>query len=43
LNGDWSFLTFLHESGRERADDWLKANFDRIGVESTVDLEEKYF
>ena len=42
LNGDWEFLTYLFDKGRERADNWLKANFDRIGVESTVDLEEKY-
>src|SRR5208282_4998344 len=43
LNGDWDFLTHLHEMGRDRADKWLKANFDRLGVESTVDLHEKYF
>jgi NTE family protein len=42
LNGDWEFLTYLFDKGRERADNWLKANFDRVGVESTVDLEEKY-
>ena len=33
LNGDWDFLMHLHEMGRERADQWLKANFDRLGVE----------
>jgi len=43
LNGDWDFLTHLYELGRGRADNWLKANFDRLGIESTVDLEEKYF
>jgi len=43
LNGDWNFLKHLHERGHRRADLWLKANFDRIGVESTVDLEQKYF
>lgn len=43
LNGDWDFLTFLFDKGRARADAWLKANFDCIGVNSTVDLEEKYF
>ena len=42
LNGDWDFLMHLHEMGRRRADIWLKANFDRIGVASTVDLQEKY-
>jgi len=43
LNGDWDFLMHLHERGRRRADKWLAANFDRIGIESTVDLQEKYF
>jgi NTE family protein len=43
LNADWKFLTGLFDQGRERADKWLNANFDRIGVGSTVDLEEKYF
>jgi NTE family protein len=43
LNNDWDFLCRLCEVGRERADTWLKENFDRLGVESTVDLEEKYF
>ena len=23
--------------------DWLKANFDSIGAQSTIDLREKYF
>jgi NTE family protein len=40
LNSDWRFLTHLCAMGRDRADAWLKANFDRIGVESTVDLTE---
>jgi len=43
LNGDWGFLTHLYEMGRARADKWLAANFDRIGVESTIDLYAKYF
>ena len=43
LNSDWRFLMHLCEMGRERADAWLQANFDRIGVDSTVDLTEKYF
>jgi len=43
LNGDWDFLMHLHKMGRARADKWLAANFDRIGVESTVDLQKKYF
>ena len=42
LNGNWGFLTYLHKIGRERADEWLKANFDRVGVETTVDMRERY-
>ena len=43
LNADWDFLMHLHDIGRARAEEWLDANFERIGVESIVDLEEKYF
>jgi NTE family protein len=43
LNGDWKFLSHLHELGRARADEWLSAHFDAIGVGSTVNLEERYF
>jgi NTE family protein len=42
MNADWKFLTHLFEIGRDRADKWLAANFDRIGTETTVDLKEKY-
>jgi NTE family protein len=42
LNGDWDFLQHLHKVGRERADEWLKANFDRLGLETTIDLQSKY-
>jgi hypothetical protein len=31
------------QRSRAEADEWLKANLDRLGVESTVDLESKYF
>ena len=43
LNADWDFLLHLHNMGRARADQWLATNFDRIGIELTVDLETKYF
>jgi NTE family protein len=43
MNTDWRFLTHLFELGRERADTWLTANFDRIGVETTVDLKSEFF
>jgi NTE family protein len=42
MNGSWKFLTHLHETGRQRADAWIASNFDRIGVESSVDLVAKY-
>jgi NTE family protein len=42
LNGNWGFLTHLRDAGRERADQWLAANFDRIGVETTVDMLARY-
>jgi NTE family protein len=42
MNGDWDFLLHLHKIGRERADRWLKSNFDRLGVETTVDLHSRY-
>jgi NTE family protein len=43
MNGDWKLLTYLFELGREHCDTWLKAHFDSLGVESTVDLQERYF
>jgi NTE family protein len=43
LNADWDFLQHLHKMGRARAEQWLEANFDRLGNESTVDLDTKYF
>ncbi len=43
LNSDWKFLSHLHALGRTRADQWLAANFEQIGVKSTVDLQAKYF
>lgn len=42
MNADWDFLTLLHDVGRRRADEWLAHNFDKIGVESTVDIRETY-
>ena len=43
LNGDWDFQSHLYEIGRVRADYWLAVNFDHLGFESTVDLQEKHF
>jgi NTE family protein len=43
VNGDWDFLLHLQALGRERANEWLTGNFGRVGVESTIDLQAKYF
>ena len=42
LNADWKFLMHLFELGRERAEVWLAANFNHLGVRTTVDLQS-YF
>lgn len=42
MNADWSFLTHLRDAGRQAADEWLGANFDKIGKETSVNLKE-YF
>ena len=43
MNGNWRFLMHLFELGRERADTWLAANFDHLGVVTTFDLQSSYF
>ena len=42
LNADWGFLADLRDAGRERAEAWLTANYDRIGKQSTVDIHAAY-
>ncbi len=39
LNADWDFLAHLRDIGRVTAVDWLNRNAERIGVESTMDIE----
>jgi NTE family protein len=34
----WSFLTHLRDIGRAAAHNWMKAHYDSIGVEGTLDL-----
>ncbi len=43
LNADWDFLTTLKDVGRDAANNWLDENFDKVGVESTVNLREQFF
>lgn len=40
LNAEWDYLKLLFERGRGWAEKWLAANFERIGRESTFDLED---
>ncbi|MCC6467678.1 MAG: patatin-like phospholipase family protein [Alphaproteobacteria bacterium] len=42
LNADWSFLTSLHEIGRQKADEFLARHFDDVGTRSSTDIEEKF-
>lgn len=38
FNAEWDFLVHLHDIGRATADEWLDRNFDKVGVESSIDL-----
>jgi NTE family protein len=40
LNAEWSFLSYLHDVGRQRADHWLTRNFERLGQASTFDIDD---
>jgi NTE family protein len=42
LNADWDFLLDLKETGRAHAEAWLAANFDALGVRSSVDIAHTY-
>ncbi|MGI9500983.1 MAG: patatin-like phospholipase family protein [Geminicoccaceae bacterium] len=42
LSPDWAFLCHLRDIGRRTAETWLAENFDRIGVESSVDIADVY-
>jgi NTE family protein len=42
LNADWDLVNKLMKVGRERADTWIAANFNRLGAQSTTDIHKKY-
>lgn len=42
LNADWDFLCHLRQMGRKTAEEWLEANFDRLNVESSIDIRARY-
>jgi len=39
FNGEWDFLTTLRDYGRDAADRFLRESFDKVGRESTLDIE----
>ena len=41
MNAEWEFLLYLHDIGREAADNFLEKHFDSIGVRSTLDVHEE--
>lgn len=43
LNNSWDFVYHLYEVGRERANNWIAENYDRLGKELTIDIQAKYF
>jgi len=42
LNVDWAFLTHLRDIGRDTAEAWLADHMDKVGVESSLDIEDKF-
>jgi NTE family protein len=42
LNADWEFITHLRDVGRVRAEEWMAQHFAKVGLESTVDIHEKF-
>jgi NTE family protein len=43
FNADWDFLTRLFDLGRRTAGGWLERNYDKLGHESTVDMQTLFF
>jgi NTE family protein len=41
-NADWDFLVFLRDQGRKCAAAWLARNFAKLGVESSIDIDDMY-
>jgi NTE family protein len=42
LNVDRDFLTWLFELGRRQGDAFLRDHFDKIGTQSSVDIEQRF-
>ncbi len=42
FSSDWKFLCSMRDSGIATTKEWLKNNFEHIGVKSTLDLRAEY-
>jgi NTE family protein len=42
IDPHWHFLMHLRDVGRESANRWLQTNFDKLGVESSIDLRAEF-
>ena len=43
MNTSWDFLLELKEKGRLVADNWIRTDFNEVGLKSTFDVEEHFF
>lgn len=43
MNISWDFLLSLKEKGRQIAENWLKNEYQQVGLKSTFDVEEHFF
>jgi NTE family protein len=42
LDTSWGFFQELHRAGQLAATEWLKENFDAVGVKGTLDLRKAF-
>lgn len=42
MNADWDFFQFLRGLGRKTAEEWLAANWDLLGKQTSIDIHEKF-
>ena len=42
LNASWDFLSFLHELGRQRAEAFLTAHYDKLGRTSSTPIKARF-
>lgn len=42
FNAEWAFLVHLRDIGRESAAQWLEQHYDKIGKESSVDIQAMF-